>query len=825
MKRLRTTPLNIIPMIKIRHSLSFGLLLAASVHFLAGMEAKAKDCALTDDSCHLASSVPNFGDVIIRTLDANSVRGRQALKMAEHFGANRLEWIYNVDQDYVDSATSLGLKVGTTMNLNAWPYVQAVPGYLDKFTSRDLSGEPVTRYNFRKFDDWETKFFSPDTNIQAWRDFYVEYLKNHYAVDVSTIMRDDQVATAGLINDGGSFTDASIEMFQRFLSSRVSPEELERLDIDDPENFDIRPHLIERGAPPPGRDWLRWDGGPLLRLYTRAQREAVADFYRDVRERIESETGKKIPWACNHTGQWGPIEQEFDYSLGEFYIHQLQIETMAEIGRRAEQIGRLQGLQGVLDGGWKERPAEELVAMNRQFIATAYALGMIAMVPWDMYMPGVAPRYYGNVADYADLFKFISANRHLFNDYHTALLTGFDPNGSRHEWRANQQLKLRSKFETAVFRINREGILGTIRQNQTHTPKYVIHLVDWNNHAEAFEISIDPHALTGSSAARVMLHTPGSDPVLVSEGSESTLSIPPLKPWGLLVFEPLQEDAARPAPPTLKEPVNPVVPKEAKYVLKSDDRIEIRTSNDPNAEWRPYAANNATVPDGVLEARSVRSTSDGALTYSPTAKWRFWTFANPVADVDANERSPLLHAEMIMSSKDSEGTASKDRFPDGAPLFRNGIEIQKAIGSSGDVSFRIPVPEKAAIFQITAALADDTETLRPSFRIQVSADGRPFYESPIINTVKGVIYEQEETKRDLSLLLPHDTREIEVSLITTGWFPHHNRVIWHHAGFQSDNQGLWDERRQLLNFESDGVRARGNGGDDDTEFQWIGDEQ
>ena len=55
----------------------------------------------------------------------------------------------------------------------------------------------------------------------------------------------------------------------------------------------------------------------------------------------------------------------------------------------------------------------------RKSIAYAYALGGNMLVPWDIYLPTPdAKRYFGDAAEYADLFSFVHE--------HAALLDSMD---------------------------------------------------------------------------------------------------------------------------------------------------------------------------------------------------------------------------------------------------------------------------------------------------------------------------------------------------------------------------------------------------------------
>ena len=67
---------------------------------------------------------------------------------------------------------------------------------------------------------------------------------------------------------------------------------------------------------------------------------------------------------------------------------------------------------------------EKWTQLTRQTIAMAYACGGHCMVPWDVYMPRDAPRYFGTPEQYADLFGFIRSGSRYFDGYQQAESTG-----------------------------------------------------------------------------------------------------------------------------------------------------------------------------------------------------------------------------------------------------------------------------------------------------------------------------------------------------------------------------------------------------------------
>ncbi|MFA5629752.1 MAG: hypothetical protein WC958_05875 [Dehalococcoidales bacterium] len=769
--------------------------------------------------------MPEYGDVIIRTLRPTETRpGRKGtIDAAIDFGANRVEWIYDVTENFLKQVQEAGIFSGATMDPQGRPGVTNIPDYYEKFTSRDLQGDPVTRTNFRKFSDWPIGRFTADVNIAEWKDLYIEHVAGFYNLPIISIMRDDRAATAGLIVDGGSYTDDSIKMFQQFLAEHVSEEELARLGIENPETYDIRPHLISLGAPATEpeaeqKKWVRWDGGPILRLYARAQMEAVAEFYRNVRKQVEEKTGRNIPWSCNHTGQWGPIERNFDYALGEFYTHQMQMETMVELARRADEIDKIQGLQGVLDGGWETRDPAGLVEEMRLGIATAYSLGMLHMVPWDMYMPGKAKRYFGKINDFADLFFWIRNNHFLFDDYKTTEITAFDPVSSRQKWRYQQQIVKNDENDFPMLRINHPGILGVVRTlASTDSVHRVIHLVDWNTTRSSFEATINPVKLCGSSSVRISLLQPGRDPLILSEGLNCTFSVPALNPWGMILVEKYESSHEKIEPPVLKCPVAPVVAIGSTVELNAAKPIYVRQIFPEQTEWQSYDTSMRIDSDCVVEART-HDPSTGV--FSPASRWRFWG----VTQSSVNDAPDGLWKTLLQEFKTKNTNTYFETFPDKSPLLFEGKVLPDAFATVGDVTLTAVLPKNTAFFKIGIAICDDAEVLRPSYRVEFFADAKLIYETPIYNSVKWPVYNQEAGRRELILAVPSGVKNISIKLHTTGFFPDHNRVVWIDPEVLTGKSYFSEQHR----FVEESNELRSNAAArayEPTGYEWTGGEQ
>jgi hypothetical protein len=196
---------------------------------------------------------------------------------------------------------------------------------------------------------------------------------------------------------------------------------------------------------------------------------------------------------------------------------------------------------------WQE--TADLVARTRRVAATTYACGGHMLVPWDIYMPGDAPRYFGRPDDYADLFGFIRATAGYLAGYETAAIVG--PGTSA--WGP-------APWANEAVQIEKEGLYVFVRAKPGNAGALVaVHLVDWSDSPSRTAVRFDVRRFFGTTGASVRLlgmpkfdakkhaaaATTGDYSALKEwtqvevrrEGSSMEVSVPPLYPSGILVVE------------------------------------------------------------------------------------------------------------------------------------------------------------------------------------------------------------------------------------------------------------------------------------------------
>jgi hypothetical protein len=76
------------------------------------------------------------------------------------------------------------------------------------------------------------------------------------------------------------------------------------------------------------------------------------------------------------------------------------------VGHKADAMDRVSGVTF---------PTSD-VGLNQRAIASAYALGLTAIVPWDIFVPG-EPRFFADPADFAPLLDMVRTNPAQFDRY------------------------------------------------------------------------------------------------------------------------------------------------------------------------------------------------------------------------------------------------------------------------------------------------------------------------------------------------------------------------------------------------------------------------
>jgi hypothetical protein len=723
------------------------------------------------------------GDVLIRGLRArpmNEEDPHDTLATATAFGVDDILWIYDIPDDWIAEARTLGIRVGTTMDQRGWPDVQAIPNFVETFTVRNIDGDQVIQThaaeNFGP-NAW-TRHFVPDINIPQWHDFYRDYVAGLLNLNAVSIHRDDPHGNYAAIRYGASFTDATVAFFRDYLQENFTPSQLADLGVADINTFNVREHFKSLGAPNDTELWF-WTGSPLMPIFKEAQLVATANFYQNLRSGVEAISGKSIPWSANGVSPWNAIDQTFDFRIGELQSHLNQPQTLEIIARNADEVGKKQALVSMVDRNYQTKPT--FVADLRLNIATAYAMGLVPLVPWDMYMHD-APRYFGSFDEFGDLYHFVSRNRLHFDRHELVSTHGVDTRHQLYQWLPNRELYFPANRTVAPVWINQNNVFATVRRNPDRQGA-IIHLIDWNTNRSAFAVHLNPLALVGSPSASLTLLTPDGNSQTWQTYNGGTISVPQLNPWGILVVEPLIATEGTLLAPVVTHPQRAVVAAGSNIQFappENGQRIFFRIgqanqlSGLPFSEYHPQQ--NRPIVNGNVYLEAYTTNASGSL-HSDSVYIRFRSFEPHSANSTVLNAIQANRIDINANWQTIAGPSLRNESFLGGPLRLMGRTISSGITVSEASEIVCDVDPSWRFFSVQAGL-DDLELRRPSTRLQVWFDDELAYETPIINPLKDDILSQSRDYYQIMLGIPPGISQIRLKSVPSGFFPEQNTVIW-----------------------------------------------
>jgi len=494
----------------------------------------------------LPEGAPRASDVIMRSLtlrEGTNEGEHDTFRALSDFHVNRLEWAYIRDRDFIARCREKGILFGGAAS-SAMSHVVMPKGDSDyaALACVNLRGEPVV-------PTWKRAWNPPGNwwmcvNNPVLEQRYMEYLKSCLDAEAQVMQRDEPEGNGSAVNWGGCFCDHCMEAFRKTLAESTTAQQRAEMGIGDIETFNYRELLLRQNAPV-GDDFRRFDGGELKRRFTEFQEAATLAFHQRTRQALNEYAGRKVAFSCNNgCRRWTPVELAFDWCFGELsfrhatpdFIHNCMLQATSLQRRQVVTMPKKSDRDDL--EGW--------CRLTRQTIAMAYACGGHSMVPWDVYMPGDAPRYFGTPEQYADLFGFIRAGAEYLDGYEYAGAVGAglscDLFGDR------MPIELHGG----------EGVCAVLRAlpGKTDTP-VVIHLIDWSEKPGPLELSLNPAAFFGKRPLKMRLLRPAPfdktkhaqaessqvfgelvECVSLDGGYKTTLSLPVVTPWAMLVVEP-----------------------------------------------------------------------------------------------------------------------------------------------------------------------------------------------------------------------------------------------------------------------------------------------
>lgn len=439
-----------------------------------------------------------------------------SIATAKAFHATRFVWCYlwgyNLETNYLNKVKQLGCSFQGSLNSYTWDS----PGKWTTTNGRilDLNGVGVTAQWMRS---WAKPIFGAwgCVNSAAWRQSVLEAAKSLFALGVDSLQFDDALCNASLVQFGGCFCTNCMTGFRAYLQTNLSSIELLKMGITNIETFDYGAYL--RSVNAPVGDGFGKYSDSIKPAFTDFQTKSAINFHAWLRSALPGCAGRPVVVSANNwDGAWTPPYDLFDWGVAELP------ETSAMPGKIISR------LQDAAKRGKKQifTLVSTNVALTRKVIATTYSYGSPLIVPWDVNVL-FANRYFGSVADYGDLYSFVRDKASLLDGYEDAAYVVQGLTDPRYTNRP-----------PVIILDNTNCCAFTRAIPGNAAAPVVVHLVDWSVSPIGFTLKVDK-ARFSLNPIRSVLFRPGEALLKmrpVDDGTNLTISIPALNPWGILVL-------------------------------------------------------------------------------------------------------------------------------------------------------------------------------------------------------------------------------------------------------------------------------------------------
>ena len=437
----------------------------------------------------LIAGAPKYSDVIVRNRQPHPIPGKSdpfdTLQMLADFHVTRLDWTYNLTREFVGRVKSMGIAVG---------------GALENDEHDAQGGNLLGRVTDPQGRLKTTAWFGPNRwvgcpNAPEYRAAWLYRAKLNVDLGVDLIQQDDPA-----------------------LSLRTKPP----LCYCD---YCKKAFALYQKVHGPDSS------------YEQFQRDSVLAFHQEMHRELDAYAGRHIPFSDNDEigfhGKFSFTQSAFDFVNCE--IDAKNIEPSRFYGTVTEAAGVPLVFQY----------RETSVGANRRFLALTYATGTWMMMPWDVYMPHDAPRYFGKAEDYADLSGFVRGNADVLDGYEDAAAVGKGIQDARYGAVAPLSIEGGSG-EVYAFARARPGIADA---------PVVIHVVEWAKESKPMTLRLHGAEFGRRLSAKIRLPKPydadlhakaqknGDFGSLIVENAldattvvdDTAIAIPALDPWGIVV--------------------------------------------------------------------------------------------------------------------------------------------------------------------------------------------------------------------------------------------------------------------------------------------------
>ncbi|AQQ71125.1 hypothetical protein SMSP2_01490 [Limihaloglobus sulfuriphilus] len=374
----------------------------------------------------LKTFFPKYSDVSMRTLTIRDVPfedEKNIFRVAPLFHLTRIDWSYiwftQRELNAVKKLQDMGYTYcGTAaQHIPCWLGDRAPVDWLENIVMTDIEGN----YSIMPFiRTWKNPQLIGDISNPEYYRGHLEFYKKLIDAGCDQLQRDAaEHHYLAVTTCGGGFTKTGIAGFTKWLKQNLTVEELNNIGIREIDNFNYKEYLIAKGAPV-GDDFSRKYKCPIKEYWYKYWDDLTMEFFTRLVKDCKDYADRDIPMSLNNTSfqRWGPLQNIFDAGMSELMMVSANPGHLWERFRACEKLGKFQTIGSAKLLGL-EVTHDEKKSLDLKVIATIYANGGLAQVPWDTFeqTKDGSGRFFGEPEDYAPTFGFIRAAADYLDGY------------------------------------------------------------------------------------------------------------------------------------------------------------------------------------------------------------------------------------------------------------------------------------------------------------------------------------------------------------------------------------------------------------------------
>jgi hypothetical protein len=515
---------------------------------------------------------PRYSDVSFSSRGRRDGEPHDTFRSAAAFHATRLDWVYNLDAEWIALCRGKGYAFNGT--LSSATVDGSTPEERERGRIRDRNGELVTAPWMRKFPriPWWGCVNSP-----AFQDAYRRQARIMIDAGVDSIQMDDPGCNYAAVAWGACWCA----------------------------------HCREKAAA---------QGADLETGMKRFQRDSVSNFYQQMHAELRAYAGRPLSFSANNYDgrSLGVFPHDpFDFGIAELPLKSANPGAMATRFLDARRLNKAQIFTLVSDNE----------PLTRRVIATAYANGGHLVVPWDVYF-GANPRIYATPDQYADLYAFVRGIAPWLDGYEDGVVPHTRPQPD-HEAGLPVRFRHGSGLIQATVRAkpgeaDAPVAVHLVEWGEAATFTLSIDPLRFFGARPVRYRLLMPQpydAALHRDAAESRDYAPLVRTVELARGRIDTVRIPALHPWGVLLVDPLAESADGLYAPTLVPYGGDFVQRQRVRLYSADEEAVIHYSLD-GADPTP-ASPRYTAPFLIGETTLIKARAFKDGVESPVAAAAF----------------------------------------------------------------------------------------------------------------------------------------------------------------------------------------------------------